>query len=326
MCHSADNLLKLINKKIDKLPLLKEPEGLYDAVEYCIKNGGKRIRPVMTIMGCELFGGKAELAMNAAVGLELLHNFTLMHDDIMDEAPIRRGQASVYKKFGTNAAILSGDAMLALAYNHIIDVPKNQLRDILVVFNQTVKEVCEGQQYDLNFENIDNVSEAEYLNMIRLKTAVLPANCLRIGAMISENASKQDLQNLYAFGENIGLAFQIQDDWLDVYSDENVFGKKSGGDIIANKKTWLYIKALELADSNTKKILLDAFSGGITDPEEKIKIVKAAYDELEVSRIALDKINSYFENALSYLNKINVDKTAKTPLKEFSEKLMNRAL
>lgn len=326
MSEYLKNYFNLVENVIKGLKLSAKPEGLYEVVEYCLKNGGKRIRPIMTLMGCELFGGNVKDALSAAVGLELFHNFTLMHDDIMDNAPIRRGQASAYKKYGTNAAILSGDALLALAYDRIIDVPENQLKEIIKVFNNTVKEVCEGQQYDMNFESLNRVSEAEYLNMIRLKTAVLPANCLFIGGLISQKAKEQDLENLYSFGESIGLAFQIQDDWLDVYSDEKLFGKKTGGDILANKKTWLYIKALELADYDMQQVLINAFSGKITSAEEKIKAVKSVYNKLEVSRIAQEKINSYFENALTFLDKIDVSQESKISLREFAGNLMNRAL
>jgi geranylgeranyl diphosphate synthase, type II len=324
MSNSYNHLLKIVTEKIDNLRFVKEPRSLYEPVDYCLKNGGKRIRPLMTLMGCELFGGKAEDALSAAIGLELLHNFTLMHDDIMDQAPIRRGQPSVYKKWGANAAILSGDAMFVLAYNHILEVPENSLKSILEVFNKTIKEVCEGQQYDLDFESMNDVSEKEYLNMIRLKTAVLPANCLKIGAIISGNATDEDVLNLYNFGEMIGLAFQIQDDWLDIYSDEKVFGKKTGGDIIANKKTWLYIKALSLANKEQKMVLLDAFKNSNISDEEKIMSVKSVYNDLKISEIAVDCINNYFDKALSYLDKISVSEESKKPLRELSKELINR--
>ncbi|MBS4014688.1 MAG: polyprenyl synthetase family protein [Bacteroidetes bacterium] len=324
MSNSYEELSNLITEKINKLNFIKEPESLYIPVDYCLKNGGKRIRPLMTLLGCKLFGGNTDDAVNAAIGLELLHNFTLMHDDIMDEAPIRRGQPSVYKKWGTNTAILSGDAMLVLAYNHILEVPEDKLKAILEVFNTSITEVCEGQQYDMDFETRKIVSEDEYLNMIRLKTAVLPANCLKIGAMISGNASEEDIFNLYKFGEYFGLAFQIQDDWLDIYSDEKVFGKKTGGDILAKKKTWLFIKALSKADDKLKKTLTDAFYSDCLENNEKISIVKSVYNALNISNIAIREIELYFNQALSYLDKINVDDEDKKPLRDLAKGLMNR--
>lgn len=324
MSTSTDELLKVIADKIAGIKIIKEPSNLYKPVDYCLKNGGKRIRPQLTLMGCELFGGDISKALNAAIGLELLHNFTLMHDDIMDQAPIRRGQPSVYKKWGINAAILSGDAMLALAYNYILDVPEKVLKDVIIIFNKTIIEVCEGQQYDLDFESINNVSEDEYLNMIRLKTAVLPANCLITGAMISENVKASELEKLYKYGENIGLAFQIQDDRLDVYADETVFGKKTGGDILANKKTWLFIKALEVAGKSEKEVLIDAFAGKFENNDKKIEVVKEIYDSLGIEQLSLNKINFYYEEALSYLESISVDDSAKSPLRELAKELLER--
>ncbi len=324
MSNSYEELSNLITEKINKLCFIKEPESLYIPVDYCLKNGGKRIRPLMALLGCKLFGGNSDDAINAAIGLELLHNFTLMHDDIMDEAPIRRGQPSVYKKWGTNTAILSGDAMLVLAYNHILEVPDDKLKAILEVFNTTITEVCEGQQYDLDFETKTDVSEEEYLNMIRLKTAVLPANCLKIGAMISGKATEEEINSLYKFGEFFGLAFQIQDDWLDVYSDEKVFGKKTGGDILAKKKTWLFIKALAQADEKLKKSLKDAFYNDCLENDEKIKTVKSVYNSLNISNIAIKRIEDYFNQALAYLDKINVDEESKKPLRDLAKGLMNR--
>lgn len=325
MSNSVNNLLELITKKINTLSFVKEPEGLYLPVDYCLKNGGKRIRPLMTLLGCELFEGDIDNAVNVAIGMELLHNFTLIHDDIMDEALIRRGEESVYKKWGVNTAILSGDALLALAYEYIANVPEKHLKNVLRVFNKTIIEVCEGQQYDMDFENRNDVTEEEYLKMIRLKTAVLPANCLKIGAMLSGNAQEADLENLYSFGEMIGLAFQIQDDRLDIYADEKVFGKKIGGDIIANKKTWLYIKALEIADNKQKSILTDAINGKFTNNEDKVNAVKSVYYALSIEKLSLEKISSYFDKALYHLNKISVIDDKKKPLRELAKGLLERS-
>ncbi len=324
MNNNTSKILDLITEKIKSVKLIKEPRSLYEPVDYCLKNGGKRIRPQMTLLGCDLFSGNIENAVNAAIGLELLHNFTLMHDDIMDEAPIRRGQPSVFKKWGTNAAILSGDAMLAVAYSYMMKVPAECLKEVLTVFNNTIIEVCEGQQYDLDFEEKNDVSESDYLNMIRLKTAVLPANCLKIGGLISQKANEEDLFNLYKFGEMIGLAFQIQDDRLDVYANEELFGKKTGGDIIANKKTWLYIKALEIANENQKKSLLDLYSNKTNNNKEKISSVKNIYNNLNIDKLSVEKINYYFDKALLYLGKISVKSESKTPLRMLAKDLLNR--
>ena len=323
MPYTIDELIKKVDDQISELEIAGDPKELYLPVEYCLKNGGKRVRPLLTLIACDMFGGSVSKAMPLAVGLEIFHNFTLMHDDIMDQAPIRRGKPAVHKKWDTNTAILSGDVMFALAYQYMLKSPEKSLKQILEVFNETVMQVCEGQQYDMNFETIDNVTEAEYLNMIRLKTAVLPASCLKIGAIVAE-APENEIQNLYLFGELFGLGFQLKDDWLDVFGDEEVFGKKTGGDIVANKKTWLYIKAFELADSKQNKKLKEAFSNQIHHPEEKINTVKNIYLQLGLNDLAVEHMEKYYKRAFDYLEKIKMPEESKSNLAYLINKLIER--
>ncbi len=323
MAYNVEELLKKINDELDNLDITGEPKELYLPVEYCLKNGGKRVRPILTLIACDMFGGNVEHALSPAVGLEIFHNFTLMHDDIMDRSPMRRGKPTVYKKWNINTAILSGDVMFALAYQYMLKTPGRNLRRILEVFNETVIQVCEGQQYDMNFETLDNVLEVEYLNMIRLKTAVLPANCLKIGSIIA-GAPENEIQNLYLFGELFGLAFQLKDDWLDVFGDEEIFGKKTGGDILANKKTWLYIKAFERANKQQLKELNDAFSNRIQHAEEKINTVKKIYLQLELNDLAINQMQKYYQRAFDYLDKIKIPEELKSTLSDFINLLIER--
>ncbi len=323
MAYTVEELLKKINDEIDNLDITGEPKELYLPAEYCLKNGGKRVRPILTLIACDMFGGNVEDALSPAVGLEVFHNFTLMHDDIIDRSPIRRGKPTVYKKWNINTAILSGDVMFALAYHYMLRTPGKNLKRVLDVFNETVIQVCEGQQYDINFETLNNVLEVEYLNMIRLKTAVLPANCLKIGSIIA-GAPENEVRNLYLFGELFGLAFQLKDDWLDVFGDEEIFGKKTGGDIIANKKTWLYIKAFEKANKQQLKELKDAFSNRIQHPEEKINTVKKIYMQLELNDLAINQMEKYHQRAFDYLDKIKIPEEFKSTLSDFINLLIER--
>ncbi len=323
MAYTINELLKSINEQTNKLDITGEPKELYLPVEYCIKNGGKRIRPLMTLIACDMFGGNIDQAMPSAIGIEIFHNFTLMHDDIMDNAPMRRGKPAVHKKWNSNTAILSGDVMFAIAYQYMLKTPEKKLKRVLEVFNETVIQICEGQQYDMNFETLNNVSEAEYLNMIRLKTAVLPANSLKIGAIIA-NAPENEINNLYLFGELFGLAFQLKDDWLDIFGDEDVFGKKTGGDIVANKKTWLYIKAFELANKNQLKTLNEAFNNKTVHPKEKINTVKNIYLQLELNKLAIEQMNKYYKRAQDYLNKIKIPEESKSNLSHLLKMLVER--
>ena len=277
----------------------------------------------MTLMACDLFGGEIEKAINPAIGIEMFHNFTLLHDDLMDKAPIRRGQPTVYKKWNPDIAILSGDTMFAMAFELFVETDKDLLPEILQLVSKTAAQVCEGQQFDLNFERQSDVSIDDYLNMIRLKTAVLFAASLKIGAIIGR-AKPEEAQNIYHFGEYLGLAFQLMDDLLDVYADEEKFGKKRGGDILDNKKTFLYLKALESADKPTRLFLLDSFSNNTVDQEIKIKTVIEIYDQLNIREIVSDEIMQYFNKSIDFLNNIDVDAQRKSELMTLTKKLMKR--
>ncbi len=323
MNDNIELLLKQVSDEIKGIVPGGQPRELYEPVSYCLDLGGKRMRPLMTLLGCKLFGGDAQNAMSAAIGLELFHNFTLMHDDIMDNAPIRRGKPSVHIRWTANTAILSGDVMFALAYQHMMGVDDIHLRPVLSLFNKTVLEVCEGQQYDMNFEALEHVSEGQYIEMIRLKTAVLPAACLKTGAIIA-NASEEDADHLYRFGEGVGIGFQIKDDWLDVFGDETTFGKKSGGDIVSNKKTWLYIKALEQAKGQQRQLLLDAYARKSTGPEEKIRKVKEVFLDLDIDKLALAEMDRYYKTAFEALNLIQVGSEAKQDLILLANSLFSR--
>lgn len=320
--HILD-LQEQIERFIQKLKLDLEPEGLYQPVAYSMQHGGKRMRPLMTLLACELFGGDIRDALPAAVGMELFHNFTLLHDDIMDDAPIRRNRPSVHVKWNVNTAILSGDLMYALAYKYVSQVPDTALRKVTDLFSKTVIEVCEGQQYDMDFEARQDVTASEYLNMIRLKTAVLPAACLQTGAIIA-GAPDDGQTALYNFGEYIGMAFQLRDDWLDVFGDTAVFGKKPGGDILANKKTWLYIHALEMAREDQRRVLLGAFNNEIEDPDEKVRIVKDIYQHLDINALAQKAMKEYYLRAMDSLDGIEVFESRKKALQSLAETLLHR--
>ena len=290
MMKTFDEITQHISTEIDQLNWNKEPRELYEPIDYVLSMGGKRIRPALTLMASNLYQDDVQSAINTALGIEVFHNFTLLHDDIMDRADVRRGRPTVHKKWNDNTAILSGDVMQIAAYQLIAKTPAHCLKQVLDLFSQTAAEICEGQQYDVVFENCDIVKADEYLEMIRLKTAVLLGCALKCGALIG-GAGEEDAQNLYDFGINIGLAFQLKDDLLDVYGDEATFGKKIGGDILCNKKTYLLIHALKLAIGDTKEelkkwlnISKDEFS------EEKVSSVTNIYNQLGVRTICEDKM------------------------------------
>jgi len=300
-----------------------EPKGLFEPINYSIKNGGKRMRPVLTMLSAHLFGAEIEKAYNPAIGLELFHNFTLIHDDIMDNAPLRRGQPTVFTKWNINTAILSGDALFALAGEFMTRVDDAHLRKVMELYHTTVVEVCKGQQYDMDFEHRKAVSLDEYLEMIRLKTAVLPAACLKAGGIVA-GASEENLQLVYDFGLLLGLAFQIKDDWLDLYGDFEKFGKSNGGDILANKKTWLYIKALELADQNHYQALTQTYSSKTENPENKIALVKDIFGKLQIERLALVEAEKLFQGALGKLKEVDAPQSKKELLHELAQTLLSR--
>jgi len=305
-----------------KEKLRKAPLGLYEPIAYTMETGGKRIRPALLVWACALFSDTYKKALYPALGLEIFHNFTLLHDDVMDQADIRRNQPTVHKKWNENTAILSGDAMLIKAYQFMANHQHPVSPEVLRVFNQTALEVCEGQQYDMDFETQKDVSESEYLKMIELKTSVLIAGALKIGALIG-GASEQDADTLYEFGRLIGLAFQLKDDWLDVFGSVDVFGKKIGGDILTNKKTYLYIKARELASDKHQREL-DFWLPKTHKPEEKIIGVTQVYKDLSIADLTQQKIQNYHQAALDILKPLINKGYAVGELIQFAEKLTVR--
>lgn len=321
--HSIDQLQNLVNKAIAETEYTAKPSELYEPITYLMKLGGKRMRPVLVLLSTELFGGDVSKALDAAIGIELFHNFTLMHDDIMDKAPLRRGKPTVHIEWNDSAAILSGDVMFVEAYKMMIRVDDNILREVLDIFSDTASGVCRGQQADMNFEKRNDVSIEEYLDMIKLKTAVLLAGSMQIGALIG-GAEKQQARLLYEFGENLGLAFQLQDDILDVYGDPAKFGKLVGGDILANKKTFMLIKAKELAQGELETNLNHWLSGNSYNPKDKIKAITSIYDDLEVRKLAEIKMEGFARKALNALEQVPVENSGKELLKGFAEQLLIR--
>lgn len=321
--YSISNLQQLITRAIAQQKYPVNPSELYEPISYLMNLGGKRLRPALLLMATDLFKGDVEKAIKPALAIEVFHNFTLMHDDIMDKAPLRRGNPTVHAKWNEAVAILSGDVMLVEAYKLIMQVKSAILPDILKIFNDTAVGVCEGQQIDMNFENYQEVKVDEYINMIRLKTAVLLGGALKIGALIGE-AVENDAQLLYDFGEKLGIAFQLQDDILDVYGDPEKFGKQVGGDIISNKKTFLLIRALELAQGEQKVELQNWLSKTNFDAQEKVAAVTAIYNNLNIQEIAKKEMESYAAKGLASLNKIAVNEERKSVLREFADMLMLR--
>ncbi len=309
-----------IEKKIAELEFPQKPENLYEPIRYFLTLGGKRMRPVLLLMSHELFGGDHKNVVSPAIAIELFHNFSLVHDDIMDRAALRRGKVTVHEKWNTNTAILSGDAILIESYKLMIDCPTENLKSVLNIFNQTALEVCEGQVMDMDFEIRNDVSIGEYIQMIRLKTAVLLGGSLQIGAVLA-NASQEDAKHIYEFGINLGIAFQLQDDILDVYADPDKFGKTVGGDIASNKKTFLLLKTIELCDSADKKhleALLHLYH------ENKIMRVMSLYDKYKVKSLAEAEMKKYFDAAMSHLDKITFSAAKKQPLTALANFLMKR--
>ena len=316
-----ETISKIINLKIEKFNLSNRPENLYLPIKYSLNGGGKRIRPVLCLLANEMFDGNINDAIDVAIGIEIFHNFTLLHDDIMDNSDIRRGLATVHKKWNNNIAILSGDAMTIIAYQNIIKA-KNNLKEILKVFSKTALEICEGQQYDMDFENRLDVSETEYLEMIKLKTAVLLAASLKIGALTAN--AEGEYENIYNLGINLGMAFQLQDDYLDSYGNPEKFKKNLGGDIVSNKKTYLLIKALELSSEKTKSELINLLNEKNFIPSEKIKTVKNIYNELELKKLSENLVEKYFFEAENNVNNIKISPKNKENLIKFINYLKNR--
>lgn len=319
----ASQLLIDINNYIANLNFKRQPEELYAPIEYTLSLGGKRIRPLFLLLAYNLYKEDVQTAFSAAAGIEMFHNYTLLHDDLMDRSEIRRGKSTVYKVWGDNSAILSGDAMTALAFTYMTNVPADSLKDVLTTFNATSLEICEGQQYDMDFEKRTDVTESDYLEMIRLKTSVLLAASFKIGAIIA-GASQSDAELLYQFGEKIGIAFQLQDDVLDVYGNPKTFGKKNGGDILCNKKTFMLIKAFELASSSQKANLQRWISASCYDAYEKIAAVTDLYNQMKIRQVCEQKIQEYYLSAIKCLDEVQVDADKKQEIKIVIKQLMNR--
>ncbi len=322
--YTFNEVLAIVNKEVEQINWEREPKGLYEPIKYILSLGGKRLRPAITLMAGNLYTEDILKALKPAIGLEIFHNFTLLHDDIMDRADVRRGKPTVHKMWNDNTAILSGDVMQIEAYKWIAETPEKQLKPILDIFSKTAAEICEGQQYDMEFENREHVTVDEYIEMIRLKTAVLIAAGCRIGALIG-GSDEEDASFLSEFGNNIGIAFQLKDDLLDVYGNEASFGKKIGGDIICNKRTYLLINALKMAAGKDREELL--YWIGNNEKEylhKKIRAVTDIYNRLEVKKICEDAIQHYQNLAISNLDKVKVPEERKENLRILVGKLMSR--
>lgn len=323
MMYSASQLLEKVNAYIKHMPYSHEPRKLYDPIEYELSLGGKRIRPVLMLMAYNMYKEDVDSILPQAVGLETYHNHTLLHDDVMDKADMRRGKPTVHNVWSENAAILSGDAMLILSYQLMADCPNEKLKEVLEVFTRTTMEICEGQQWDMEFETRSDVTVNEYVEMIRLKTSVLLAAALKIGAYLA-NSPEEDANQLYEFGQKMGLAFQLQDDYLDVYGDPKVFGKNIGGDILCNKKTYMLITALSQANEKQRVELNKWLTMYEYIPEEKIAAVTRIYDELGIGDQCQRMIDTYYAQGLEILNDLSLPNEKKETLKAFVCSLMNR--
>jgi geranylgeranyl diphosphate synthase type II len=322
--YQIESCIEIINKELELLKSeTKQPVELYDPIHYILNLEGKRIRPTLTLMACNLFSEDISSAIKPAIAIEVFHNFTLVHDDIMDNAALRRNQQTLHTKWNDNVAILSGDAMQIIAYQLMCKCRPELLNPLLDVFSKTALEVCEGQQFDMNFANRNDVKLEEYIRMIELKTSVLLASSLKIGAICGA-ACDTEAQKLYEFGRNLGLAFQIHDDYLDVYANQDVFGKTVGGDIAENKKTFLLISAIDRARDDQASILQRAIQGQISDVREKVRMVRKVYDDLNIPQLTLEKITEYSNKAFEYLQSVKVDESRKAYLRELAYKLMRR--
>lgn len=320
---SIQELRKLIEEAIERIPYPVYPEGLYEPVKYALSMGGKRIRPVLLLLVYNAYRDDVEKALPAAIGLETYHNHTLLHDDLMDNADMRRGKPTVHKKWNNNTAVLSGDAMLIQAAQRIAEGCGRHAEAVTALFLRTAIEICEGQQYDVNFETRPEVTEGEYLEMIRLKTSVLLACAARMGALLAD-APEADADALYAFAEKVGLAFQLQDDYLDVYGDPDVFGKNIGGDIVCGKKTYLLINAINRADDAQRSKLLSLLADRTMDAKLKIAEVTALYDELDIRKVCAEAIDTFFREARRQLDCTTLPPQRKDAIWSFAESLLHR--
>lgn len=319
----TEHLLQTLQTEFEQHSYGQHPGELYEPIKYIMSLSGKRFRPLLTLLAASIYSNDWHKAIKPAMAVEVFHNFTLMHDDIMDRAPLRRGKETVHEKWNANTAILSGDVMLIKAYDLLLDIPAEALRTVIARFNQTAAEVCEGQQLDMNFETRWNVTEAEYLEMIRLKTSVLLGFALELGGIIS-GADRKSTQLLYSAGENMGIGFQLKDDLLDVYGDPEKFGKQVGGDIISNKKTFLLIEALTQASGEVKSQLEKWISAKDFNPDEKVESVRNIYEKLRIRTFTQEKIDDYFARGISSLEQLEIDDERKKPLLQFVHQLVER--
>ena len=322
---STKEIQNAVKQLFDRENFISDPAELYEPIQYTLALGGKRLRPTLLLAACDMFGGDVGKASAAAVGIEVFHNFTLLHDDLMDKSPLRRGKETVYRRWNENIAILSGDTMFALAYRYFLRQWHPNMEAILKTFTETAIGVCDGQQYDMNFETQADVSIADYMKMIELKTAILLAGAMKIGALYAE-ASEKDIDTLYRAGISIGLAFQLQDDLLDAYGDVSVFGKQTGTDIKDNKKTYLYLSALKKADKSQKETLQRLFKTTPENPDEKIRTVIGIYDSLNIKALVEKDIETYFEQSLRYLDGINLGNDSKETMKQIINQLLGRKI
>lgn len=314
---------QVLQEYLDSAVAQKEPRQLYDPIKYILSLGGKRLRPVLTLMVCDFFGTDFKKAIHAALAVELFHNFSLIHDDIMDNAPLRRGKKTVHEKWDVNTAILSGDAMLILAYRFFENYEPQMFQELARLFSETALQVCEGQQHDMDFETRDDVTLVEYIKMIDHKTAVLLGAAMKMGAIVAE-VSESDKDKIYQFGRNLGIAFQLQDDYLDVFGNPETFGKQVGGDIIANKKTFLYLMAIGQGSSQQSEELEHLFSINPKDPTDKISTVREIFLTSGAAEATRDEIEKYSNHAFSLLEIINISEEKREMLREFGNSLMQR--
>ena len=321
--YTSEELLKKVNEALDNLVYDRQPASLYDPIRYVLSIGGKRVRPVLTLLTYNLYKDDPQSIMSQAIGLETYHNFTLLHDDLMDNADMRRGHETVHKKWDANRAILSGDTMLLQAFERVEECDPTKLPDVFKVFIQTTLEIGEGQQLDVEFETRNDVTEDEYIEMIRLKTSVLLACACKVGAIMA-GASADDTDNLYKFGEKLGLAFQLQDDLLDVYGDPAVFGKNIGGDITSNKKTYMLINAFNRATPAQHEELTKWVNAKEFDRNEKVAAVTKLYNEIGIRKLCEQKMEQYYQESLVYLAKVNVSEERKAELKAYAADMMKR--
>lgn len=320
---NSKEILELINKYFAEKRYDRQPVSLYEPVKYTMALGGKRIRPTLMMLTYKMYRDDVAKILPTACALEMYHNSTLLHDDLMDNAEVRRGKTTVHRKWDANTAILSGDTMLLMSFNEMMSCGDDKLPSVMRLFSETTLEIDEGQQYDMDFETRDDVREEEYIEMIRLKTSVLLACATEMGALLAD-APDADAKRLYKFGEQLGLAFQLQDDYLDVYGDPKVFGKAIGGDILCNKKTYMLINALNKADENQKERLTKWLSATDYDPQQKIREVTEIYNELGIDRLAQDKINYYFTEARKQLDMVSVEDERKQDLRLYTDQMLRR--